>query len=78
MLFFEFITVPFLTVYIVTQKTKLNLLAQIINTAASLSGIFIGYVLFKDAYYSIVFFAGFNVVVYVLNLILTYKLAKQN
>lgn len=77
MLFFEFITVPFLTVYIVTQKTKLNLLAQIVNTIASLLGIFIGYVLFKDAYYSIIFFAGFNVVIYLLNLILTYKLAKR-
>ena len=77
MLFFEFITVPFLTVYIVTQKTKLNLLAQIVNTIASLLGIFIGYVLFKDAYYSIIFFAGFNVIIYLLNLILTYKLAKR-
>ncbi len=77
MLFFEFITVPFLTVYIVTQKTKLNLFAQVINTVASLSGIFIGYFVFQDAYYSIVFFVGFNIVVYVLNLFLTFKLAKR-
>lgn len=77
MLFFEFITVPFLTVYIVTQKTKLNLFAQSINTVASLSGIFIGYFVFQDAYYSIVFFAGFNIIVYVLNLFLTFKLAKR-
>ena len=77
MLFFEFITVPFLTVYIVTQKTKHNLLAQIINTVASLLGIFIGYAVFNDAYYSILFFAGFNVLIFILNLILTYKLAKK-
>lgn len=75
MLFFEFITVPFLPVYIVTQKTKLNLLAQVLNTIGSLSGIFIGYALFKDAYYSILFFAVFNVLIYAVNLMITYRLA---
>lgn len=78
MLFFEFITVPFLPVYIVTEQTKLNLWMQSANTIASLLGIFIGYYIFGDAYYSILFFAGFNVVLYILNLILTYKLAKKH
>ena len=78
MLFFEFITVPFLPVYIITQKTKLNLFAQSINTIVSLLGIFIGYFMFNDAYYSILFFAGFNIIIYSLNLFLTYKLAKNN
>lgn len=77
MLFFEFVSVPFLNMYIITNNTKLNLLAQIINTIASVSGIFLGYYIFNDTYYSILFFSFFNSIVYIVNLIVTYKLARN-
>lgn len=78
MLFFEFISVPFFNLYIITNNTKLNLFAQFVNTIASISGIFLGYFFFNDTYYSILFFSFFNTIVYAANLILTYKLAKNH
>jgi O-antigen/teichoic acid export membrane protein len=78
MLYFEFVAIPFKCIYIITGRQKVNLIVQVFNTSCQLGAIYLGFVFFNNARYSITFFSLASLCFSLLDIYLTYWYADKS
>jgi len=77
-LFFEFIATPLSSVYYIRGKQKLLMKLQLLNAVLGFIMILVGYLIFSDAYMSLVFFAISASVFNIILIFNSYKISKTN
>jgi O-antigen/teichoic acid export membrane protein len=78
MVVFDFVASPLNTLFYVIEKKKVYMRIQFLNTLFGIGFIFIGYKLFHNPYYAILFFALNNALFSLLLLFRTFSLSKDN
>ena len=76
MYFLQFITSPLGSMSIVSNKPRIDLYWQLFLIVNILCSILLGYYIFKNSYITIILFCVAYSIAYILNLFITYKLAK--
>lgn len=76
--YFQFISSPLTSVFIITDKQQLELIWQILFLVASIASIYLGFVFFGDLKSTIGVFVIFRSIVYIISIILTLPLTVKN
>jgi len=77
MMIFDFLALPLNSLFYVLEKQKIYMRVQVVNTLLGILSIYLGYFFFRNAYYSVLFFALNNALFSILSLSITYGLSKQ-
>lgn len=75
MLFIQFIASPLSYMFMIAEKQSLDLIWQIVLFVIAFTSIFMGYYIFDDPIYSILFFTISYSIMYSINLYMTYRFA---
>ena len=77
MLLFEFVATPLNTIFYVREKQKIFMRLQVLNAVLGGILIYLGYNLFNDALYSLIFFSAGSIIFNLILLFKSYTIAKN-
>ncbi len=77
MLLLEFIVIPLNSLFYIFEKQKILMRIQIANTLTGIIMIYLGYKIFNNVYWALIFFCLSSIVFNLVFIFLTYKLSKK-